>query len=86
MLDNTVGGANNGLSKYFIDNFKDEQKIEEKFTSELAAFFTSPGVLDFGSSWNRFLVDSSFEELVVKHLGYTLFDGVTSKRKESIVS
>ena len=71
MPDNTVSGAHKGLPKYFMDNFKDKQKIEEKFASELAAFFTRPGVLDFGSSWNCFLVDSSIKDLVIKQLGYT---------------
>ena len=84
MIENSVGGADSGLPKNFTNKFKDQESIEKKFTTDLATFFTSPGVFDFGSSWNRFLVDSSIKDLVSEQLGYTSFDGMTTEAKKAL--
>ena len=84
MIENTVGGAESGLPKYFKIKFKDEESIAKKFTNDLATFFMSPAVFDFGSSWNRFLVDSSIKDLVIEQLGYTSFDGMTTEAKKAL--
>ena len=39
MIDNTVGGARGGLLKYFFEKIRDEDKIKENFTKDLAEFF-----------------------------------------------
>ena len=84
MIENSVGGAESGLPKIFTNKFKDQESIEKKFTTDLATYFTSPGVFDFGSSWNRFLVDSSIKDLVSEQLGYTSFDGMTTEAKKAL--
>ena len=84
MIENTVGGADSGLPKFFTAKFKLQESIEKKFTTDLAAYFTSPAVFDFGSSWNRFLIDSSIKDLVSEQLGYTSFDGMTTEAKKAL--
>ena len=84
MIENTVGGADGGLLKFLLTKFKDQESIEKQFTTDLAAFFTSSAVFDFGSSWNRFLVDSSIKDLVSEQLGYTSFDGMTTEAKKAL--
>ena len=60
------------------------RKASKTITTDLATYFTSPGVFNFGSSWNRFLVDSSIKDLVVEKLGYTSFDGMTNEAKKAL--
>ena len=84
MIDNTVGGASAGLPKYFFDKIRDSDKIKANFTKELADFFARQHMFDFGSSWNRFLVDYGIKDLVTKQLGYALFDGMTNDVKISL--
>ena len=78
-------GSREWTAKIFHKQIQGPGKYWKKITTDLATYFMSPGVLDFGSSWNRFLVDSSIKDLVSEQLGYTLFDGMTNEAKRRCI-